>query len=128
MTYKDPDRQREANRERQRRFRAKARGIEQIVDKEGVIYLIQCVGFPYYKIGISDNTENRLSTLQTGVPFELKLIKSVYVTKAIEAERYLHSLYEAKRVRGEWFNFTDNELDDVIGKYEHLSLFYRMIG
>ena len=128
--YKDKDRQRKANKEATQRYRAKQRGQEgQSISSKGYIYLIQCVGFPYYKIGMSETSpEGRIYALQTGVPFELKLIKAVYVSKALEAERYLQELHADRRVRGEWFNFTDLELNGVLDKYEHISLFYRIIA
>ena len=126
--YKDKDKQKEADKERQRRYRSRKHGAT-INNKQGCIYLIRCVGFPYYKIGVSEGKAiDRLNALQTGVPFELELIKAVSISDIGRAERYMHSLYKAKNVRGEWFNFTDNELVDVIAKYEHLSLFYRMIA
>ena len=128
MTYKDPDKQREANRLQMKRARAKQDG-QQSIEKKGCVYLIQCVGFPYYKIGMSfTHPKERLDALQTGVPFELKMIKSVCVTKPLETEQYLQELYKAKLVRGEWFNFTEIELNDVLDKYEHISLFYRIIA
>ena len=113
-----------------RRYRARRKGMTIGVERRaGFVYLIQCVGFPYYKIGISEGKAKvRLKALQTGVPFKLKLVKSVFVSSTVDTEGYLHSLYQAKRVRGEWFNFTDGELCEVVKKYEHLSLLYRMIA
>lgn len=130
VMYKDKNKQREAGKERARRYRAKNKG-ENITETKtkGQLYLIHCKGFPYYKIGRTEgDTKNRLSALQISLPFELVLIKSVKVRDIYQAERYLHELYKDKCVRGEWFNFTDVELEDVIAKYDHVLLFYRMIA
>lgn len=81
----------------------------------GYVYLIKCIGFDYYKIGISKNDpNNRLSCLQSGCPFELAFEHVSYTPSYRELEVQLHAKYKDKRVRGEWFLFEHNELDEVI--------------
>ncbi len=94
----------------------------------GQVYLVHCVGFPYYKIGITTAITplDRVKALQTGMPFELELVAAIPVKDAGTAERYLHDTYKEYRVRGEWFDFTDDMLTEVLAKYDHIKLFYKM--
>ncbi len=101
---------------------------ELMLSSVGYVYLIHCVGFPYYKIGITTakTPVERLQTLQTGLPFKLELLISMPITNANQAEQYLHKYYGKYRIRGEWFNFTEDVLVGVLAKYDHIKLFYRM--
>jgi len=78
----------------------------------GYIYLIQCIPFNYYKIGISKiKPKMRMSALQTGSPFELKILDIYLIDDYTKREVQLHRKYKEKNVRGEWFLFEDDELE-----------------
>ena len=64
------------------------------------------------KIGISVNPKGRLKQLQTGCPFEIRLI-AVFAEKGYLEKRLHRSLKQyqinpltAKKTRGEWFDFS----------------------
>lgn len=128
--YKDKDKQREASRERVRRYRAKRRGVAKgvtVSSTGGWLYLIRCTLFAYYKIGICKNTpKDRLKTLQTGCPFPLNLVKSIECRDIHGAESYLHSYFSQWRQGGEWFLFDSKTLKEVEAKMDHMALFYRI--
>lgn len=65
------------------------------------IYLIRCG--PYYKIGIATDIPRRLSTLQIGCPYPLKLVKAWPSLNPEQDERQIHSLLWEHNCRGEWF-------------------------
>ena len=89
--------------------------------KEGFVYLIHCVGFPYYKIGLSQQSpKKRLDILQQGSPFRLKLVLSIEIHEIYLAESILHSKFDKSKVRREWFNFTDYILDEVKDEFKKL--------
>ncbi len=81
--------------------------------RAGYIYIIHCVGFPYYKIGQAKQPKLRVDGLQTGVPFELTLEYAGAVEDMNEVERKIQKQYKDKCIRGEWFMFTDQELETV---------------
>lgn len=82
--------------------------------KPGCVYIIHCVGFPYYKIGVTIlNPKARVEALQTGVPFELKVEYALQVTDRYEVEYKIHKRYDSKRVRGEWFMLNDDDLEAI---------------
>lgn len=81
---------------------------------DGYVYIVQCIGFNYYKIGISKNDyHNRISSMQTGCPFELNMINAFHCVNYSEIEINLHKKYSKKRISGEWFELDENDLLDI---------------
>jgi hypothetical protein len=80
------------------------------------VYIVECVGTDFVKIGYTDNNyaEDRISSMRTGCPFELKL-KQIIVNAPVAYEKALHRKFEKKRVRGEWFLW-DDEMRDYFSK------------
>ena len=75
-----------------------------------ILYILQNGETNQYKIGVTNNLNRRLQQLQTGCPFELKVVKvwTHYNRKVIEKyERVLHRYFTkcGCRIRenGEWF-------------------------
>jgi len=86
--------------------------LEQVEDKatNGYVYLVHCVGTDLYKIGRSKvDYYARLSSLQTGCPYELSMIHAVHCDAYGKLERLLHHTFKDKRVRGEWFELSDSD-------------------
>jgi hypothetical protein len=68
------------------------------------------------KIGKSDNVSERLSTLQTGNPNPLKIVKIIECKTAKQAhtkEKKLHNKFKKIHLNGEWFKY-DKELFDIV--------------
>ncbi len=75
----------------------------------GFIYFVQCHDF--IKVGLTyGNLDQRLSALQTGCPYELKLIHSFKSNDVEDDERKLHKHWQRYEVRGEWFRLPDSEI------------------
>lgn len=53
------------------------------------------------KIGISSDVKKRVKTLQTAIPYELKLLGAI--PGGARAEAFLHQLFDSYRLKGEWF-------------------------
>jgi predicted GIY-YIG superfamily endonuclease len=83
------------------------------------VYLIECDG--YYKIGVSEDPENRLDRFQTGNPYELSLEAKIDVEQAYDIEEKLHSYYNSKHKRGEWFNLNQSDVKNI--KQKNLNIF-----
>ena len=68
------------------------------------------------KIGYSGNPEERLKTLQTGNPETLHLHYQFEIDEEIaeKYERFIHREYNHKRVKGEWFNMTPEEVKALL--------------
>jgi hypothetical protein len=69
----------------------------------------------YAKIGKSNNPINRVSKLQTGSPYQIRL----YTTIKVEGdwstvEQALHDAYADDRIHGEWFDISEAELRNLV--------------
>jgi len=79
------------------------------------IYLIRQENSNYYKIGKSVSPKSRIKTLQDGNPVALKLIHSTQCAdNGFLAELAIHSKFKNYYVQGEWFEFKDNQIANVI--------------
>jgi hypothetical protein len=80
------------------------------------VYVVQSLRGPI-KIGVAENPERRLSTLQGGNPDEIRL--EFYLCcadreSAYQVEAHLHRRYAAYRVNGEWFSIgIDSVISDI---------------
>ena len=74
-----------------------------------MIYLIYCSKTKTCKIGYSYNPDNRLKELQTGNPYHLELITTV--PGDISIEKDIHSKFNHLKLKGEWFNYTQEIKD-----------------
>ena len=58
------------------------------------------------KIGISKDIHKRLNQLQTGSPYELKLMGWIEADDAKQLEKALHNKYRGRKAHGEWFQLS----------------------
>ena len=75
------------------------------------VYLVGIVAspqMPYVKIGYANDVWGRLSELQCGNPFELRVLS--FLPGGQETEGAIHVALASNRVRGEWFNLGDDPL------------------
>jgi hypothetical protein len=77
---------------------------------ECVVYLIRCGDL--YKIGKSRHLAKRFKQLSTQIPQEVQLIhtRAYKETEVDEAEIYWHRVFHTKRVKGEWFKLTHEDI------------------
>lgn len=79
--------------------------------KEGYVYLLECGG--RYKIGFSKDVERRIHQLDTR-PFKLNLVtKSKYLSDAYDWEQGLHDACADSMIDGEWYEFSESEVQWV---------------
>tara|TARA_Y100000593_G_scaffold55043_1_gene102916 strand:+ start:19121 stop:20032 length:912 start_codon:yes stop_codon:yes gene_type:complete len=78
------------------------------------VYVLECKG--KYKIGISASPEHRITSLQIGNPFLISLVGKIRLNndkEAKETEKALHSMFENKKIRGEWFDLEKKDLNFI---------------
>lgn len=75
---------------------------------EGYVYLMK--SGKYYKIGRSVSAEKRAYEIQLKLPEELKLIHKIKTDDPVGIEAYWHKRFAEKRMRGEWFNLTPQDI------------------
>ena len=86
-----------------------------------MIYLVRMQGTNYVKIGIAEKPKKRLSSLASGNPMPLELLFSCSVNQPSHhfhldetVEQEIHAELEPYRVRGEWFDLTQEQVGSVI--------------
>lgn len=72
------------------------------------VYMIRCGEAGPVKIGKADDPQSRLRDLQTGHHEELAIIRVLDGGEA--EEKHLHTHFAEFRIRGEWFQFSDEML------------------
>lgn len=77
-----------------------------------MIYFIQIGDEGPVKIGYAEMPGSRLTNLQSASPYELNLL--LIGAGDRELERELHELFAASRIRGEWFE-PSNDLYEFVG-------------
>lgn len=73
------------------------------------VYLIS--NGPYVKIGVAKSVRRRLAALQTASAAKLTLLGVLPGGRLLEQN--LHARYASKRVQGEWFALTQEDLGDL---------------
>jgi predicted GIY-YIG superfamily endonuclease len=89
---------------------------EKLAHQAHFVYFILNEDSNAIKIGRAKNLARRMMSLQTSSPAKLKLIKSVQVEGAKEAqelERALHQQFSEIRLAGEWFKAEANLLEYI---------------
>ena len=67
-----------------------------------MVYCVECEGF--YKIGVTSyGIRKRLQSIQTGNPFEVKIVWVKRTNNVGKYERMLHQQLKNNHVRGEWY-------------------------
>ncbi len=91
--------------------------IETVLPKneDCYVYLMIDTINNFHKIGISNSPEYREKTLQSDKPtIELISAKKFPSRKIAESiEKALHTTFADKRLRGEWFELNDTEIDEI---------------
>lgn len=92
------------------------------------IYLIENVLTGNIKIGISDDCQKRLRSLQTGSDCELRLLCE-FITPSSppsKIEALLHKEFKRKSVRGEWFSVEENDVIEAIKRMNGVQVMNEM--
>jgi hypothetical protein len=93
-----------------------AKNIVNIKQEECFLYLMKDTSNGFYKIGISNNPEYRERTLQSEKPtIELIVSKKFPSRKITETfEKSFHSTFSEKRIRGEWFELDNDDVNTIV--------------
>ena len=90
-----------------------------LVKMEGVYFINtpELGDLSLFKIGWSQDINNRLGQLQTGNGFKLNLYNYISTSNR-KLEKEIHTSLNEYRKQGEWFNITESDVDEIIAQYE----------
>lgn len=90
-------------------------GIAQ-TDDACYVYLMIDTSNGYHKIGISNHPNYREKTLQSEKPTIEKICAKQFPSRIIaqSIESALHTAFASKRIRGEWFNLSEQDVKQII--------------
>lgn len=95
-----------------------------MVEKEkGCVYFFKHVGLSPIKIGFSTNESplSRFEQFRTYAPFGAELVGFIRTYEPLELETILHAKYALKRLKGEWFDITNADVEREIELYSNIS-------
>jgi|GEM_PF-2073692 len=69
------------------------------------------------KIGRARNIKQRISQLQTSLPYDLKLIGYIGTSNYIKLEKEIHKIHKNKNIKREWFDLKLTEAENIIKEY-----------
>lgn len=103
----------------------KSKVIESVLPQDNrsrqYIYVIKNPENDRIKIGVSNNVEKRLNTLETGAGTKLDLVyKSVVCSNAFDVENTVHKYFSEHRVFGEWFDVDVNKVVNYLEQQEYV--------
>lgn len=75
------------------------------------VYIVECQGL--YKIGKTTDLKARLLAIQAMNPFPLKVVHVIPSEQYGIVEKALHKIFSSKRLGGEWFELSPEELNEV---------------
>lgn len=73
----------------------------------------------FIKIGIATNIKSRLCKLQTGNARPLKVVKLIEGYR--KTERIFHNLFKYERLEGEWFDITEEQVNNYTQNYKDIT-------
>ncbi len=80
------------------------------------VYLIGIPDEGLYKIGYTTrNIDKRIDEVQTGNPKKIEMIELFETKHHVKLEGWMHRLYAPKRLEGEWFELTSEDIDNFSG-------------
>lgn len=102
---------REEIKRRKDRDEKKARAaLRKTKSRDGYVYLIKAET-GHFKIGRTHSPNDRIATFGVKLPFDVEYLAVIPTPDMYQLEAILHNKYSDKRVKGEWFSLTP---DDVI--------------
>lgn len=81
--------------------------------KDGYVYIIKKNDENIVKIGMSKNYSERTKQISTKLPFEVETVKVFKTKDMYSLERKLHDIYKEKRLNGEWFELSNEDLEYI---------------
>jgi len=88
--------------------------LPKLDEPAGYVYVIQDVSNTWqYKIGRTNYPKRRINTFGVTLPFETEVVAILQTEDATALERELHQHFANDRQRGEWFDLTEAQVQEM---------------
>lgn len=91
---------------------SKNKAVQSKRNRDGFVYLTQSPS-GMYKIGHTKNPDNRMATFSVKLPFEIDYVCLIKTDDMKTLENSLHKKFEHKRVSGEFFNLSEEDIEYI---------------
>lgn len=90
--------------------------------KKGCVYFFRHIGLTPVKIGFSTNESpiDRFNQFKTYAPYGSEILGFIQTDESKSIETKLHLKYSSKRLLGEWFEITENEVNEEVNFYSNI--------
>lgn len=90
--------------------------------KKGCVYFFRHIGLTPVKIGYSNNESpmNRFEQFKTYAPYGSELVGFIVCENSKELETIFHERFSFARLKGEWFEITDEDVEKVVSFYSNI--------
>ncbi|AUO14754.1 GIY-YIG nuclease family protein [Priestia megaterium] len=81
---------------------------------DGLIYFIRALSGDLEgltKIGFTRDMQGRMAKIYQDLKIEMKVIHYIATSDVVTLEQTLHNIFKAKRVTGEWFNLSEEDIE-----------------
>lgn len=86
------------------------------IQGDGLIYFIRALSGDLKgltKIGLTRDMKGRIATLRQELKIDMEVIHYIPTSDVVTLEQTLHNVFKAKRVTGEWFDLSDEDIELV---------------
>jgi hypothetical protein len=93
-------------------------------EEKGCVYFFKHIGLTPVKIGYttSNSPISRFKDFKTYAPYGAEIVGFFQTKDANKIESELHQKFSSKRLDGEWFNLTKEEVDEILRIYTEKTL------
>lgn len=78
---------------------------------KGFVYIIKEHKYNTYKIGKTKNLKQRMNLFGVKLPFKIEIVHIIASDDYSEIETELHKTFAEKRLEGEWFDLSDEDIE-----------------
>ena len=92
----------------------------------GYVYLMKMCG--YYKIGYSQDPTTRSKEIGVLAPMQPEIVHTIFTNNMRETEAVFHYQFREKRIRGEWFDLSEDDVRDfckfrIVNEYNEQAIY-----
>lgn len=92
---------------------------EDLYSRSGFVYVLfieDSSGIRFYKVGMASSLSERIKTHQCSSPFLVQIACSYFTENMRREERSIHEQIKDKKIRGEWFDLSHEDLIAISGR------------